>query len=143
MESQMTPEELLKLIYEGNEDQLDQDILRMVRVRVPGREVSMAHVIGTADRRIYENLGLHIGVHEGEDHAGESIGIMRFTPWEAVVPATDIAIKAANVEVGFMDRFCGTLIILGTQIAVRTALEAVTSYFRENTSFEVCDVTEG
>lgn len=35
------------------------------------------------------------------------------TPWEAVVVATDVAVKAADIEVGFMDRFGGALIILG------------------------------
>ena len=59
------------------------------------------HRIGS----VYENLALHIGVHEGEDHTGETIGIMRVTPWEAIVVATDVAVKAADVEVGFMDQF--------------------------------------
>ena len=42
---------------------------------------------------------------------------MRVTPWEAIVVATDVAVKAADVQVGFMDRFSGALIILGGFIA--------------------------
>ena len=53
----------------------------MTRVRVPGKEVCLAHVISPSQDCIYQNLGLHIGVHEGEDHTGESIGLIRFTPW--------------------------------------------------------------
>ncbi len=39
--------------------------------------------------------------------------MIRFTPWEAVVVAADIAVKSANVEIGFMDRFSGSLITYG------------------------------
>ena len=51
----------------------------MTRVRVPGKEVCLAHVIDPSLICIYENLGLHIGVHEGEDHTGEAIGLIRFS----------------------------------------------------------------
>ena len=80
---------------------------------------------------VYENLALHIGVHEGEDHTGESIGIIRITPWEAIVVATDVAVKAADVEVGFMDRFSGALIILGGLSQVLTAIEEVVRFFSD------------
>ena len=68
--------------------------LRLTRVRVPGKELSFAHVFTPNDRSIYENLALHIGVHEGEDHRGDAIGMVRVTPWEAIVVAADVAVKA-------------------------------------------------
>ena len=49
----------------------------MTRVCVPGKEVCLAHIINTSQTPVYQNLGLHIGVHEGEDHTGESIGLIR------------------------------------------------------------------
>lgn len=100
----------------------------------------MAHVISTSKECVYRNLALHIGVHEGEDHTGESIGLIRFTPWEAVVAAADIAVKSADVEIGFMDRFCGTLILLGNLTAVQTAVEEVVRFFREKLGFRTCEV---
>ena len=112
----------------------------MTRVRVPGKEVCLAHVINPSDTVIYQNLGLHIGVHEGEDHTGEAIGMIRFTPWEAVVAAADCAIKAANVEIGFMDRFCGSLILTGNLTEVRTAVEEVVRFFRDDLHFSVCEI---
>ena len=89
---------------------------------------------------MYQNLALHIGVHEGEDHTGESIGIIRITPWEAIVVATDVAVKAADVEVGFMDRFSGALIILGGLSQVLTAIEEVVRFFRDELNFNVCEI---
>ena len=112
----------------------------MTRVRVPGKEVCLAHVINPSQSCIYQNLGLHIGVHEGEDHAGEAIGMIRFTPWEAVVVAADIAVKSANVEIGFMDRFSWSLILTGGLTEVQTAVEEVVKFFREVLSFKTCAV---
>ena len=98
----MTTRELLEKLYNQDYEKLKGKKLRMTRVRVPGKEVCLAHVINPSQSCIYQNLGLHIGVHEGEDHTGEAIGMIRFTPWEAVVVAADIAVKSANVEIGFM-----------------------------------------
>ena len=89
----ITKEELLEMLFHDDYEHLKGKKLRMTRVRVPGKEVCLAHVISPSQSCIYENLGLHIGVHEGEDHTGESIGLIRFTPWEAVVVAADVAMK--------------------------------------------------
>ena len=112
----------------------------MTRVRVPGKEVCLAHIITPSDASIYQNMALHIGVHEGEDHTGQSIGMIRFTPWEAVVAAADIAVKSANVEIGFMDRFCGSLILLGSLSDVQTAVEEVVRFFGEDLGFRTCEI---
>ena len=91
--AQITKEALLEKLFQNDYEELKGKRLRLTRVRVPGKEVCMAHVISRSDTCIYENLALHIGVHEGEDHTGESIGLIRFTPWESVVAAADIAVK--------------------------------------------------
>ncbi len=136
----MTKEELLERIFKDDYENLKGKRLRMTRVRVPGKEVCLAHILNPSEARIYENLGLHIGVHEGEDHVGEAIGMMRFTPWEAVVVAADVAMKSANVQMGFMDRFCGTLIITGGFMEVQTAMESVVRFFDQELGFRTCKV---
>ena len=113
MEERITREELLERLFHDDYENLKGRKLRMTRVRVPGKSIDFAHVFTPSDSVVYRNLALDIGVHEGEDHTGQSIGIIRMTPWEAVVVATDVAVKAADIEVGFMDRFGGALIILG------------------------------
>ena len=135
-------EELLERIFQDDYENLKGKKLRMTRMRVPGKEVCMAHVINhPTEERIYQNLGLHIGVHEGENHMGEAIGMVRFTPWEAVVVAADIAMKAADVQIGFMDRFCGSLILLGRLTEVQTAVEEVVDFFEKELDFRTCEVT--
>ena len=101
MGSRMTTEEFLEKVFSRSYEELKGEELRLVRVKVVGREVSLAQLIGVSDRQIYRNLGLHIGTHLGEDHTGESIGILHITPWEATVAAADIAMKSGSVELGF------------------------------------------
>ena len=141
MYKRITRQEFLNLIFSGRYDELRNEKLRLARVRVPGREVCLAQVIGVSDRSVYENLGLHIGVHAGENHVGESIGIMHFTPWESTVVAADVALKSGNVEIGFLDRFCGTLIVLGARTDVQSAVEGVVDFFQNELHFPVCDIT--
>ena len=140
MEERITREELLEKLFNDDYEHLRGKKLRMTRVRVPGKSIDFAHVFTPSDPSVYQNLALHIGVHEGEDHTGESIGIVRITPWEAIVVATDVAVKAADVEVGFMDRFSGALIILGGLSQVLTAIEEVVRFFRDELNFNVCEI---
>ena len=133
--SSMTKEELLERIFHEDYEKLKGKKLRMTRVRVPGKEVCLAHIISSSQTSIYQNLGLHIGVH-----TGESIGMIRFTPWEAVVVAADVAVKSADIQISFMDRFCGSLIITGGLSQVQTAVESVVKFFDEVLDFKTCSI---
>ena len=137
--SRITKEQLLEKIFQDDFENLKGKRLRMTRVRVPAKEVCLAHVMNSSEERIYQNLALHIGVHEGEDHTGEALGLVRFTPWEAVVVAADVAVKSADVQIMFMDRFCGSLIVSGKIAEVQTAVESVVKYFGE-LGFGTCTI---
>lgn len=142
MSIRITKEELLEMIFNEKYEELQSDQLRIVRVRIPGSEMMMAHIVGVSRPEVYRNLGLHIGVHMGEDHTGETLGLMQFTPWESVVIAADIATKAAEVQIGFMDRFNGSLILTGERESVKTAVVEVRKFFDETLKFGMCELTE-
>ena len=138
--SGITTKELLEMVFHEDYEKRNGKKLRMTRVRVPGKEVCLAHVLNPSQACIYQNLGLHIGVHEGEDHTGDAVGMIRFTPWEAVVVAADVAMKSADVQIGFMDRFCGSLILTGGLTEVQTAVEEVVRFFSEVLGFKTCAI---
>lgn len=138
----MTREEFLEKIYARKYDELKGERLRLVCVKVPGKEISLAQLIGVSETRIYQNLGLHIGTHLGEDHTGESIGLLHITPADAAVVAADVALKNGHIELGFLDRFSGTVILLGQRAHVRSALDGVIEFFRWELNFTVCKITE-
>jgi ethanolamine utilization protein EutS len=54
----------------------------------------------------------------------EAVGIMTLTPGESAIIAGDLALKAADVKIGFLDRFSGTLVLVGDLSSVEVALEA-------------------
>ena len=140
MEERITREELLERLFHDDYENLKGKKLRLTRVRVPGKSLDFAHVFTPSDGSVYENLALHIGVHAGEDHTGEAIGMIRLTPWETVIAAADIAVKAADIQIGFMDRFCGSLIITGGLSQVQTAVKEVVRYFGEELHFKTCEI---
>ena len=131
---------VLEKVFGQDYNSLRGKRLRMTRLRIPGKEICMAHVFTPMDKSVYFNLGLNIGVHEGEDHFGETVGIIRFTPWEAVIAAADIAVKSANVQLGFMDRFNGSLIITGETAQVTTAVRSTVDCFKNDLGFTVSEV---
>ena len=55
----ITREELLEKIFHKDFEELKGQTLRMTRVRIPGKEVCLAHVLNPSDPSIYQNLGLH------------------------------------------------------------------------------------
>ena len=79
---------------------------RVIQEFVPGKQVTMAHLIANPMPGLYKKLGV-IGNPSG------ALGIMTITPSEAAIIGADVASKAANVEVVFVDRFNGSLVISG------------------------------
>ena len=70
----ITKEELLEMLFHDDYEHLKGKKLRMTRVRVPGKEVCLAHVISPSQSCIYENLGLHIGFMRGRTIQGKPSG---------------------------------------------------------------------
>lgn len=114
------------------------DLMRIIQETVPGKQITMAHVIASPDSIIYKKLGLDPKV----DYNRAAIGILTVTPSETAIIAADIAIKAAAIDIGFIDRFSGTLIITGTISDVTVAFEAVLNYAKEVLGFVVCNITK-
>lgn len=111
--------------------------LRIVQELVPGKQVTLAHVIASPDEIVYKKLGLN----PNGDYARAAIGILSMSPAEISVIAGDLAIKSANVELGFIDRFSGTLIFTGRVAEVESAIEAICKYLKENLAFTICEIT--
>ena len=63
------------------------------------------------------------------------------TPAEISVIAADIATKASKVEMGFIDRFSGTLIITGRISNVQSAIQSILTYLETHLGFTICPIT--
>ena len=102
---------------------LVESVNRIIEESVPGKQVTIAHVIASP-------------IPSG------AIGILTLSPYETSMIAADIAVKAADVDIGFLDRFTGSVVIMGDVQSVETALKAVTEKLKTILQFDVVPVTK-
>ncbi|MTJ79920.1 MAG: ethanolamine utilization microcompartment protein EutS [Telmatospirillum sp.] len=105
---------------------------RIIQEFVPGKQVTLAHLIAHPG----DDLARKIGVAEAE-----AIGIMTLTPGETAIIAGDLATKAAGVDIGFLDRFTGAVVIYGSVGAVEEALKQTVEGLRRLLNYAVCEMT--
>lgn len=111
---------------------------RIIQELVPGRQITLAHIIASPDEVLYTKLGLN----PAKDRGVSAIGVMTISPAETAIVIADVATKASGAELGFVDRFSGSLIITGTVSEVEASTEAVLDYCRDRLGFAVCPVTK-
>lgn len=112
-----------------------EEKLRIVQELVPGKQITIAHIIANPDESLYETMKI--------DARGGAIGIVTMSPSETAVIAGDLAIKASGVKIGYVDYHDqGTLIVTGTVSEVQSALTSVLSYCENKLGFTVCELTK-
>ena len=111
---------------------------RIIQELVPGKQITLAHVIANPDPVLYQKLGLD----PAADYKTSAIGIIPLSPAATAIIAGDIATKASGAELGFVDRFSGTLIVVGSVSQIEEAVDAVCTYVRDTLGFTVCPITK-
>ena len=101
-------------------------IERIIQESVPGKQITLAHVIAAPIEAVYESLGV--------EHTG-AIGIVSLTPNET-------AIIAANVDICFVDRFTGSVMFNGDVQSVETSLDDILEYFKNSLGFSTVPLTK-
>ena len=114
-----------------------QDKMRIVQELVPGKQVTLAHIIANPDPLLYQKLGLNPKV----DYSKSAIGILTVSPAETAVITADIAMKSSGADIGFVDRFTGTLIITGSVSEVEEAFDSIINYVRDRLGYTVVEKT--
>ena len=112
--------------------------MRIIQESVPGKQITLSHIIANPDALLYRKLGLDPSV----EYSATAIGIMTICPSETAIIAADISMKASGARLGFVDRFSGTVIITGTVSEVESALVAVNEYAEKKLGYAVCEVTK-
>lgn len=110
--------------------------MRIVQELVPGKQITLAHVIANPDPSLYEQI------HPENMNAYSAIGVMTITPPETSIIIADISIKSADVRIASINKTSGSLIITGTVANVEAAVRAVLKYVEEQLGFEVCALTK-
>ncbi len=111
---------------------------RIVQELVPGRQITLAHIIANPDAVLYEKLGLDPRV----EYSKSAIGVMTISPAETAIIIADIAVKSSGAELGFVDRFSGSLIITGSVSEVESATRAILDYTQSTLGYSICEITK-
>ena len=107
---------------------------RIIQEYVPGKQVTLAHIIANPNEDIYKKLGLVIDKKD-------AIGILTITPSEASIIAADVATKSSNISLGFIDRFSGSVVISGDVSSVESALNEILIVLCEMLNFSSTKIT--
>ena len=108
---------------------------RIIQEFVPGKQVTLAHVISNPDESLYKKMGV-IGETSG------ALGIMTITPSEGAIIGADVASKAANINVVFVDRFNGSLVVNGDDASVEEAIRDVLRVLTNVLHFTPTEITK-
>ena len=95
---------------------------RIIQELVPGKQVTIAHLIAHPDEDLAKKMGVP---------GAEAVGI-----------AGDFATKAASVQIGFVDRFTGALVIQGSVASVEEALRYTVKALHDVLGFAACETTK-
>ena len=108
---------------------------RIIQEFVPGKQVTLVHVISNPDESLYKKMGV-IGETSG------ALGIMTITPSEGAIIGADVASKAANINVVFVDRFNGSLVVNGDVASVEEAIRDVLRVLTNVLHFTPTEITK-
>ncbi len=111
---------------------MKEDKIRSIQEYVPGKQITLLHIIANPVNELYDKLGV--------DNKG-AIGIVTSTPGEAAIISADIATKSANVKIGFLDRFTGCVVICGDVASVEMGLREIREVLYKILEFTPCEIT--
>lgn len=114
-----------------------EDRMRIIQEIVPGKQITLAHIIANPDEILYAKLGMN----SNTEYIKSAIGILTMSPGETSIIGADVAIKASDIKLGFIDRVSGTLIVTGTISAVEASLNSVIDFCKNKLDFTICEVT--
>jgi len=106
---------------------------RSIQEYVPGKQVTMAHLIAHPGDDICKQIGV--------ENRG-AIGIMTITPGEGTIIAADAASKMGDIKLEFVDRFTGCLVFSGEVAAVESALQGAVGALNRILGFTPVEITK-
>jgi len=112
---------------------MTRNIDRTIQEYVPGKQVTLAHIVANPTQDIYDKLGIQ--------SPKNALGILTITPSEAAIIAGDVATKSSNVQLGFIDRFSGSVVIVGEVSEVESALNQVIETLHRLLDFDIPTIT--
>lgn len=98
---------------------------------VEGKSVNLCHIIANPSLQISQKLAID----------PSSIGIVSFTPGEIAIIAADILAKSADLNVLYIDRYLGTVLIGGEIEALKESFSTIMNILKNQIGLETIQIT--
>ncbi len=112
---------------------------RIVQELVPGKQITLAHVIANPDKSVLQALK----ITKNNTNSHVSIGVLTVTPAQTAVILADVGVKVSGVSIAQLD--CnenGSIIFTGSVSEVQSAISAVLDYAKSSLNYEICNVSK-
>lgn len=100
--------------------------VQIISEEVSGKNINLCHIISNPDMRVTEKLAIDV----------TPLAIVSVSPGEAAIVAADFLSKYADLEVVFIDRYLGTVLVTGLVSALETACTGVINFLHGELAFQ-------
>ena len=110
---------------------MPKTVVQMICEEVSGKCINLCHIISNPDARVAQKLAIDVS----------PLAILSVSPGEAAIVAADYFSKSADLEVIFIDRYLGTVLVTGQISALEAACTKVVRLLGQNLAFEEAVLT--
>ncbi len=103
----------------------------IVSEEVPGKCVNLCHIIQNPDGRVTQKLAIDVS----------PLALISVSPGETAIVAADYLSKSAAVKIIFIDRYLGTVLVVGKTSALETACNGLLKFLQGKLAFEKAEIT--
>lgn len=105
--------------------------VQMISEEVSGKCINLCHIIKNPDDKVTEKLSIEVS----------PLAIVSISPGETAIIVADYLSKSAALEVIFIDRYLGTVLVVGEIGALETACTGVLKMLHGELAFEEAELT--
>jgi len=104
---------------------------QIISEEVSGKCINLCHIINNPDVRVTKKLSIEVS----------PLAIVSVSPGEITVAVADYLSKSADLDVIFIDRYLGTVLVTGNIGALETACTGLLKWLNTKMSFEGAELT--
>jgi len=105
--------------------------MQMISEEVAGKCINLCHIISNPDVQVTKKLSVDVS----------PLAIISVSPGEAALIVADYLSKNGVLEVIFIDRYLGTVLVAGKISALETACTGVLKLLHGKLAFEKAEIT--
>lgn len=104
----------------------------IISEEVSGKCINICHIISNPDVRVTQQLSLEVS----------PFAIVSVSPGEAAIAVADYLSKSGSLDVMFIDRYLGTVLVTGSIGTLETTCKSLLRWLHEKMAFARAELTQ-